>query len=79
MKRSHKIAVAVSAALGLGLAAAAFAHPDGKDMPMQHGMMGHGMAKEMGAARTPEQRQKMAASHRAEMQKHSHEKKGSNE
>ena len=43
MKRSHKIAVAVSAALGLGLAAAAFAHPEGKDMPMEHGMMGHGM------------------------------------
>jgi len=56
-----------------------FAHPDGKDMPMEHGMMGHGMAKKMGAGKTPEERQKMAASHRAEMQKHSHEKKGSNE
>ena len=61
MKRSHKIAVAVSAALGLGLAAAAFAHPEGKDMPMEHGMMGHGMMKEMHGAKTQQERQEEVA------------------
>ena len=66
MKRSHKIAAAVTAALGLGLAAAAFAHPEGKDMPMGQGMsgqgmMGHGTMEKMHGAKTPEERQEEVA------------------
>jgi hypothetical protein len=89
MKRSHKLAVGIAAAVGLGLGAAAvIAQPGamggGMGPQMKGGMHAMGglltpeersaFQEKMRNAKTPEERQKIAAANRAEIEKRAKEK-----